>query len=38
MTSRAKIRCNQCDQWLTVEGHTENIDCDGCGSLFAVTI
>jgi transcription elongation factor Elf1 len=38
MTSRAKIRCNHCDQWLTVDSNTENVDCGGCGALFAVTI
>ena len=37
MTTQAKVRCNECAEWLKVEDETETVTCR-CGSVFAVTI
>jgi hypothetical protein len=32
-----KVRCDDCDEWLPVEGDNETVTCD-CGNRFVVTI
>lgn len=37
MTVRAKVLCEECDEWHPVEEGTKHVEC-GCGTLIAITI
>jgi hypothetical protein len=37
MPPAGKVRCDDCDRWLTVEEQDDIVECE-CGAWFAVTI